>query len=77
MAVQLTFWQNKPTVAQYVYRVWLWFYRGGNKPHSHPTSNEVIEQTAKYLDLPEDLVSRIVKVQSRWEARKVLREISK
>ena len=71
---QLSFWEPKnPTVAQYVYRVWLWFYRGGNKPHYYPSYNKVMEQVVEYLELPEDLISRIVRVQSRWEARRILR----
>ncbi len=76
MAKQLSFWETpKITPAQYVYRVWLWFYRGGNRAHYYPSYNKVMEQTVKYLGIPEDLVERIVRVQSRWEARKLLRKV--
>ena len=71
--IQLSFLPQK-TVAQYVYAAWLYFYRGGNRYNYYPSNMIVLKQTADYLDLPEELIERIVRVQSKWDARNTLRK---
>lgn len=66
----------KMTVAQYVYKCWLWHMRGGNRYHYSPDAKQVLKAVCDELGLPEALVSRIVRVQSRWEARRFLRGLN-
>ena len=66
--------RQRLTVAQYVYSVWLWHMRGGDRYHYSPSPKQVIQSTCEDCGLPEELVSRIIRVQSRWNARLFLKQ---
>jgi len=70
MSAQLELWRKR-TAAQYIYSVWQWHYRNEYRRNFHPTA--AIHKTAKELRIPVELVERIVDVQSRWNARRILR----
>lgn len=69
-ADQLTLWKPM-TVAQYVYSRWLWRYRQEHHLNIHP--HTAVMMVVKETKLDEDLVNRIIRVQSRWNARRFLR----
>jgi soluble lytic murein transglycosylase-like protein len=71
---QLSF-LSKTTLAQYVYSRWMMFYKSDRYLDARPS--EIIERTAEDTRLDYDLVDRIVRIQSRWNARKVLRSAPK
>jgi hypothetical protein len=74
MKTQLSF-LPKPTVAQYVYAVWLEYYRSEKYKDAHPMA--ILAATVRDINLPLDLTMRIIGTQSRWNARKALRSALK
>lgn len=70
MEEQLSFLRQK-TESQIVYQQWLWFMRSMPPERYHP--NRATEQTAKYFDMSIERVERITSVQSRWDARRILK----
>ncbi len=73
MNTQLELFRQPMTVAQVVYREYLWQGRAMTALSYHPVA--AMERTAKYFDIPFALVRRIVRVQGRWNTRRFMQKI--